>query len=502
MEHPHFDPIDEALTCLEEADAHRRAAEVDKVRALLALADAWEVDESSAEVVAVGMDMPKHLRAMERRLEGGADGTTQVGEFLALEVGPVLGITPTAAAGLIADALNLRDRHPALWQAVQDRHLDVWQARRVTRTTSHLPHPAALWVDRQLALTARLMPWPRVLGQLAGLIVKAEPALAAERARRASAARYVRFGPIVDGHIDLWARLDAGDALALNATLNHTADTLVHASKDACAADPVEPLLKDAEPLLKDEARAIALGLLARGHTTEPHAEQAAIPGSTRPHATLLVHVSDVSLARGDGVARIEGWGPELVERLPRLLAGSKVTVRLIIDPATLTAADSYEIPERLRWAICVRNPVDTFPYGNRTATACDLDHTIAYPAGPTSPDNLAPLSRRPHRAKTHGLWHVRQTEPGHLEWTSPHQRRYLVTPTGTRRLPKRETTPTTGPDRAKQAIARRERADAPPPHAPPPHAPPPDNIRHLADYATPRPGITIDATALRRRAN
>ena len=52
-------------------------------------------------------------------------------------------------------------------------------------------------------------------------------------------------------------------ALALNATVNHTADTLVRARKDACAADPnAEPTLKDAEPLLKDEARAIALGVL------------------------------------------------------------------------------------------------------------------------------------------------------------------------------------------------------------------------------------------------
>ena len=514
MRHSQIDPTEAALTRLEKADAQRRQADVDKVRALLDLADTWDIDQPAAEFVVVSQDLPKHHRALERRLVGGADGTPQIGEFLALEIGPALGVTPKAAAGLLADALNLRDRHPTLWTAVQAGHLEVWQARRVTQATINLASPAAQWVDQQLAITARLVPWPRAIKQVAGLVVKAAPALAAERATKAAARRYIQFGEVTDSHVDIWGRLDFGDAIALKTLLNYTAEGLIAARREACAVDP------EMEPLFMDEARAIALGVLARGDAalaTDPQleanvdcvdrqvgslgteyakpnqADRASRTGDgrtvttgtrVRPNVALVVHVSDVSLARGDGVARVEGWGPELIERLPRLLAGSKVTVRPVLDPATVAAADSYEIPERLRWAVCTRNPVDTFPYGSRPARSCDLDHTIPYPDGPTSIDNLAPLSRRPHRAKTHGLWTVTQIEPGHYEWTSRLGRRYAVTPSGTQKLASR---PAPGSRRADR-----------------PHTPTTiykvDDRHRVIDYMTPPLGATIDITDLIRR--
>ena len=66
------------------------------------------------------------------------------------------------------------------------------------------------------------------------------------------------------------------------------------------------------------------------------------------------------------------------------------------------------------------------------------MDHTIAYdhhaPPGTlqTRADNLGPLSRKVHRAKTAGLWRVVQTDPGEYRWTSPHGFAYLVTPDAT----------------------------------------------------------------------
>ena len=48
---------------------------------------------------------------------------------------------------------------------------------------------------------------------------------------------------------------------------------------------------------------------------------------------------------------------------------------------------------------------------------------------GQTRPDNLGPLGRRVHRAKTHGRWRVEQVAPGCYPWRSPEGFVYLVTP-------------------------------------------------------------------------
>ncbi|HSN44575.1 MAG TPA: hypothetical protein VLR88_11040, partial [Propionibacteriaceae bacterium] len=47
-------------------------------------------------------------------------------------------------------------------------------------------------------------------------------------------------------------------------------------------------------------------------------------------------------------------------------------------------------------------------------------------------PDNLGPVSRPVHRAKTHGRWKVAQVASGFFLWTSPLDYHYLVTPSRT----------------------------------------------------------------------
>ena len=76
------------------------------------------------------------------------------------------------------------------------------------------------------------------------------------------------------------------------------------------------------------------------------------------------------------------------------------------------------------------RNRTCAFPGCRRPAAACDLDHTIPWDqGGPTCLCNLAPLCRKHHRTKQAPGWTLAQPEPGTLEWTAPHGRRYTVTP-------------------------------------------------------------------------
>ncbi|HEX5336176.1 MAG TPA: hypothetical protein VFW55_09860, partial [Propionicimonas sp.] len=83
------------------------------------------------------------------------------------------------------------------------------------------------------------------------------------------------------------------------------------------------------------------------------------------------------------------------------------------------------------------RHRFEIFPYGTRTTSSLDLDHTRPYRwgqawrPGQTDPDNLGPLRRKPHRAKTHAGWRLAQPQPGTFTWTSPLGRRYFVTAAG-----------------------------------------------------------------------
>lgn len=304
----------------------------------------------------------------------------------------------------------------------------------------------------------------QVVRSLEGLIVQADPALAAERARALHEARLVQVGEHRDGGSMLYARLDTEDALALD----HTIGRLCEVLSSAGGAESVE------------QRRATALGMLA-----DPQAAWELLNGcgdgrSRGRSATVVVHLAADTLypdpdghldpapwnrylaglprpgtaacpgssagtdshdpgsgrrERVPAVARVEGVGPLDVETLKRFLGGCTVVVRPVIDLNTIPAVDSYEIPQRLRQHVLARNPVEVFPYSARPSTSCDLDHTIPYQpdappgAAQTRAENLGPLSRRTHRAKTAGLWKVEQYEPGHFTWTSPQGFRYEVTP-------------------------------------------------------------------------
>ncbi|MGV8848644.1 MAG: hypothetical protein ACOH16_03770 [Propionibacteriaceae bacterium] len=139
-------------------------------------------------------------------------------------------------------------------------------------------------------------------------------------------------------------------------------------------------------------------------------------------------------------IARIERLGALTRESWVELLGQCRVTVRPVVDLNAIAPVDSYEIPDRIREAVTWRSPIDVFPYGTRASQGLDLDHTIPYdhslgaPPGQTRINNLAPVSRKAHRAKTARRWTLTQAEGGWLEWTSPAGYHYATGPYGTLR--------------------------------------------------------------------
>ncbi|MBB1514426.1 hypothetical protein H5398_00305 [Tessaracoccus sp. MC1679] len=109
-----------------------------------------------------------------------------------------------------------------------------------------------------------------------------------------------------------------------------------------------------------------------------------------------------------------------------------------VIDLPEIPAEDHYAPSAGLKKALLLSMDHEMFPYSTRRANGLDLDHTQPFTPGrrrQTRSGNLAPLTRRVHRAKTARTWRADQPRPSQLHWSSPLGYRYDVTPNGTRML-------------------------------------------------------------------
>jgi hypothetical protein len=148
----------------------------------------------------------------------------------------------------------------------------------------------------------------------------------------------------------------------------------------------------------------------------------------------LVLHLTDRDLLAGGplpgrgGVARSDQLGPVLTERLAGWLIGAgKVTITPVLDITAIEAVDSHDPPPRMAAAVRLRDETCVFPHCGRPSARCDLDHIDPYlhpddggPPGQTHPENLAPLCRRHHRAKTFGTFDYRRLPDGSYQWTLP----------------------------------------------------------------------------------
>jgi hypothetical protein len=413
-------------------DAHR--AEVDVLSTALEWGTLHEVDPAEAERVPVAT-----WRGTELAIAG--EGAPLVEEFCVAELASALRMSHDAGRRLLAHALELGHRLPRLWSRVQAGGVEPWKARRVADLTLGLTAEAAAWVDAHVADFAHTLSVAALERLVEEAVARFMPEQAAQRREAAADGRHL------DIHTDqlsftgtsrIEGSLDLADALDLEAAIAAGARSL---------AD-----LGSTESL--DIRRARAAGELARrqlafgfetgaDNTADPAQTQASgtAPSRTKPgrQVVLYVHLhqSAITGSQGVDIARVENRGPHLVtaDTIREWLGvdGTKVTVKPVIDLNDETAVDSYEIPDRIREAVILRDKTCYFPWCTTPARRCDLDHIVPFAqGGTTTTSNLAPGCRRDHRHKTHGGWRVRVIRPGTYEWTSPQGYRYLVWPGGT----------------------------------------------------------------------
>ncbi len=425
--------LDAAMTMSLVSHAHRVV--VEQECALLDLAAHWADLQHPARESAMTPTLPGGEQA---RLLGG-DGTPQVLEFAAAELGARMETTTGSARSLMADALDLRHRLPELWALIRAGRLRVWRARKVSVATRHLSLDAARQVDGAVAPLVVSLPWNRFEALLAAKIIEADPKAAEEQAKIWEAERFVRSRNSDQSGLRLLiARANAGDVIWFMATVNRIADIL-HLRGDFDSADARR---SKAIGILAQPALALQLLWEFRGQqrpAVEPqrsdelidnqpdplpdrpiesptdNVPEEAVPDPVmpdpvalspdrqlivqptgldhrllRPQVVLNVHLSHeallASLANGPGgtgcgPARIEGVGSVTLGQLQRLLAQTacEVTVQPVIDPEKTPPTDAYEVPRRMREAMFLRMPASCFPFSARASRRVDLDHTMPY---------------------------------------------------------------------------------------------------------------------------
>ena len=223
---------------IEQNFAELVSAECRMLRLACAWADAHYVDSGSEE----------YQPLIQRACAWGGEGTPEVSEYCAAELGALQGTGIMAARSLIADALDLRYRLPRLWGRVLTGGVRGWQARRIAEQTRALSWQACADVDHALSDFVGMMPWPRFATILSATVLEADPALALERAERARTTQDVFSFDSEDGLKTVVAKATAGDAIWFLATVNRIAEILA-ARGDS---DPV------------GTRRARALGILAQ----------------------------------------------------------------------------------------------------------------------------------------------------------------------------------------------------------------------------------------------
>ncbi len=316
-----------------------RARLVEAEVAEFLLAAHW-ADLHDGEAVQRGEGSGRVLAGSERALRLGGDGTPSVGEFAAAELGALIGRGAVAARSLIADALDVRHRHPLLWAAVSAGEVLVWQARKVAARTRSLSLTWAqtLWVDGQVAPYARSLPWTRFWDLVEAKIVEVDPEAAQARADAAAMERFVVTGQCNEyGLKTVIAKASAGDAVFFVGMCDRIAQCLAQDGDP----DPVDVRRSKALGILADPVRALELLL---SHATHPDPEDPDEADDAQDaEDPQVVSAGDVPAAEDDSDDAAEAGcptcgGPGSGDRVPGGSGGADLAT-VLGDPSGFVAA-------------------------------------------------------------------------------------------------------------------------------------------------------------------
>ena len=374
-----------------------------------------------------------------------------VSEFAAAEIGAELRISENGAQARLQLALAL-DRLPGTRAGLEAGRLDLAKTRAIADATTHLDDAACLAVEGRVLGRAREQTVGRLRAALARAVIATDPAAAQARQEQASIERRVELWALPDGMAAIYATLPAAAAVACHDWLT------------ALAMKAKGP----GDPRSLDQRRADALADLALDGLTDPD-----LPRRHGRPVALQVAVAATTLAGLDEEpGELTGYGP-ITAQVARALAGDATWRRILTDPTSGTVLDvatsTYRPPQALADLVIARDKTCRAPGCRIPARRCELDHTRAFPHGPTAAHNLYSACKHNHRMKHQTDWTVEQLPDNTLLWTSPTGHTYQVPPEPFLDTPAPPGQPP--PDRAappeREAPPRHEPAD-PDPDVPP----------------------------------
>ncbi|MET4426996.1 DUF222 domain-containing protein [Mycolicibacterium sp. 624] len=373
------------------------------------------------------------------------------------EIAAAQQITPGAASHQLLIATALRDRLPKVAAVFADGLVSHRLVSAIVWRTALIKDPDALVsVDSDLA--DAITDWPpmsehKTIAEIDVLVDRHDPH-AVRRAQNRARGRSVNVGlDDAGGLATLWGELFAPDAKALDNRLDALAATV-------CAGDP----------RTIDQRRADALGALATGADRltcmcgdRDVCDATALARAGGSAVVFVITHDDTLTEQSEAAARhdaaLDGQQPRLFDKPVReltlaealrdddpgepaatapgvmlggpTLAGPIIRrlaltarIKRVIHPGAAPPEPGYTPSQKLADFVRCRDLTCRFPGCAHPADRCDLDHTIAHPAGPTCASNLKCLCRFHHLLKTFwsgdGGWHDRQHVDGTVTWTAP----------------------------------------------------------------------------------
>ena len=321
--------------------------------------------------------------------------------------------------------MELAYRLPRVWARVLAGEVAVWKARRIAQATASLPPEGAAAVDRALYFVAARCSYAEIDRQVEKARKEHDPVETERRRVEAAEKRHVKvhLGAMTyDGLVPITAMADVPDAVAFED----------YVATEAAGMDPAIPL---------QVRRSMVLNMLGGRHGDAP-GEEGSAPGvmvfvHTRPGQAMVDVDNTLSTTT---VEQVQEWCTR---------AGTKVTIRPVIDLAEEMTTDAYTPTERMVEQVKLRFGECPFPGCHRPSRpgyrakkrkkrvdpagtgeqqqehGSDLDHRQEWPEGKTTSSNLFPPCRGHHRLKTFTDWTYDYDPATGFTWTSPLGYRY-----------------------------------------------------------------------------
>ena len=152
-------------------------------------------------------------------------------EFVPTEVALALGISEGAASGRICSAMDLLDRLPATFAAMDNGAITPDKAEAIRTHTANLDRDLATLVAHDVLSAAPGRTLPELRNALRRAVIRRDPEGADVRHHKAARHRKITFHALADGMAAMWCTSTATDIARIRAAL----DTLAEAS--TCPGD-------------------------------------------------------------------------------------------------------------------------------------------------------------------------------------------------------------------------------------------------------------------------